>query len=318
MGYIKRQGNYRKKWNTNTVKQFIKDNNIEVELLSEYVDMYEKMLFKCKCGENFETNWHEFNNKKFPKRQCNKCGRKKVNDKNKITCEHIKEYLKNNNYPCELISVEYIDCDSKLEFKCECGNHFFASWSNIKHMSGLCKKCAMSQVSHEDYTERISKYLDRFELISKYESSEKEVYFRCKKCNATIHQKARHTYERGVYCPCCDGTRGEQYISDCLLTKKINFITQYKFDDCKNINPLPFDFYLPDYNICIEFQGKQHYEPVEYFGGEERYKEQIIRDNIKKQYCKDNNIILLEISYKDFNNIDDILNDTLLFEGVVA
>ena len=318
MNKVKRQGNYQRKWNTETVKQFIKDNNIEVELLSEYVDMYKKMLFRCKCGELFETNWHEFNSKKFPKRQCNKCGRKKNNDKNKITCEQIKKYLENNNYTCKLISTEYIDCDSKLEFECECGNHFFASWSNIKHMSGLCKKCAMSQVSHEDYMQRILKYLDRFELINKYESSEKEVYFRCKKCNTLIHQKARHTYERGIYCPCCDGTRGEQYISDYLLVKKINFISQYKFEDCRNINPLPFDFYLPDYNICIEFQGKQHYEPVEYFGGKERYKEQVIRDNIKKQYCKDNNIILLEISYKDFNNIDDILNNALLCEEVVA
>lgn len=67
----KRSGNYKRKWDTKTCKQFIRDSNIDVELLSEYIDSYEKMIFRCSCGNIFETNWHEFNNKKFPKRQCN-------------------------------------------------------------------------------------------------------------------------------------------------------------------------------------------------------------------------------------------------------
>lgn len=312
----KRQGNYKSKWNTESIKQFIKDNNIEVELLSEYVDMYTKMTFRCKCGNLFETNWHEFNSKKFPKRQCNKCGRKKPNDENKITCKIIEEYLKNNNYTCKLISTAYVDCDSKLEFECACGNHFFASWSNIKRMSGLCKKCSMSPITHDDYMNRVSKYLDRFDVISKYHGSDKNIDIRCKKCGFIIHQRAKHTYERGMYCPCCDGTKGEQYISNYLLINKIDYIPQYKFEDCKYINPLPFDFYLPKYNICIEYQGKQHYESIEYFGGEKSFKEQIKRDNIKKQYCNDNRIIFLEISYKDFNNIDKIL-DSIFIDKVV-
>jgi len=77
--------------------------------------------------------------------------------------------------------------------------------------------------------------------------------------------------------------------------------------DCKNKKSLPFDFYLPERNICIEFQGIQHYEPREFFGGEKTFKERKFLDNIKREYCKDNNIKLLEISYKDFKNIEDIL-----------
>ena len=313
----KRQGNYKKKWNTEIVRQFIKDNNIEVELLSEYVDMYSKMTFRCKCGKLFETNWHEFNNKKFPKRQCNKCGRKKPNDKNKITCESIKKYLKDNNYTCELVSEIYVDCDSKLEFKCECGNHFFASWSNIKNMSGTCKICAMSPITHEDYLNRISNYLDRFDVISKYKGSDKNIDIKCKKCGYITHQRAKHTYERGIYCPCCDGTKGEQYISNYLSKNNIDFILQYKFEDCKHINPLPFDFYLPKYNMCIEYQGQQHYYAVDFFGGENKFKEQTKRDKIKKDYCDNNGITLLEISYKNFNNIDEILDSIFAYKEVV-
>lgn len=313
----KRKGNYKRKWNTDNIKQFIADNNIEVELLSEYADMYTKMIFKCKCGNLYETNLHEFNNKKFPKRQCNECGRKKPNDTNKITCDTIRNYLKNNNYTCELLSNEYTDCDSKLEFKCECGDIFYASWSNIKSMTGLCKKCAMTPITHNDYMVRISKYLDRFDVITKYNGSDKNISIKCKKCGFVINQRAKHTYERGIYCPCCDGTKGEQYISNYLLVNNIDFIPQYKFEDCKYINPLPFDFYLPKYNLCIEYQGQQHYYAVDFFGGEDKFKEQVKRDKIKKDYCNNNNINLLEISYENFNNIDDVLNSIFIDKGVV-
>jgi len=56
---------------------------------------------------------------------------------------------------------------------------------------------------------------------------------------------------------------------------------------------------LPDYNICIEFNGKQHYEPITFFGGEEGLKKQIIRDKIKTQYCDKNNIKLFIIKYDE-------------------
>ena len=83
------------------------------------------------------------------------------------------------------------------------------------------------------------------------------------------------------------------------IKNNIKFIQQHKFDDCKNIKPLPFDFYLPDYNTCIEFNGKQHYEPIKYFGGRVVYDKLIKRDKIKMEYCNKNNIPLLIIKYND-------------------
>lgn len=80
-----------------------------------------------------------------------------------------------------------------------------------------------------------------------------------------------------------------------------------KFDNCKYKNKLPFDFYLPDYNICIEYDGLQHYESIEYFGGEKNYKLRIEKDKIKTKYCQDNNIILERIIYSD-NIIEKLEN----------
>lgn len=63
--------------------------------------------------------------------------------------------------------------------------------------------------------------------------------------------------------------------------------------------PLPFDFYLPEYNLCIEFQGIQHFQPVPYFGGQEKFGYYCKHDDIKREWCsKPENPNLLEITYK--------------------
>ena len=68
---------------------------------------------------------------------------------------------------------------------------------------------------------------------------------------------------------------------------------------------MPFDFYLPDYNICIEYDGEEHFQPVEFFGGEEKFQRRIENDEIKNNYCKNNNIKLIRIPYFDKAVIDD-------------
>ena len=72
-----------------------------------------------------------------------------------------------------------------------------------------------------------------------------------------------------------------------------------------------FWFYLPDYNLLIEYDGRQHFEISEYFGGYEGFINTKIRDTIKNIYCRNNNIDLLRIPYWEFDNIENILIDKL-------
>jgi len=76
---------------------------------------------------------------------------------------------------------------------------------------------------------------------------------------------------RGSGCPSCGQSKGEDRIQKLLEENNIKFIKQHRFPDCKNIKPLSFDFYLLEYNTCIEFDGIQHFEPRIKFGGEEGY-----------------------------------------------
>lgn len=96
---------------------------------------------------------------------------------------------------------------------------------------------------------------------------------------------------------------GEALISRILDKEKVTYIKQKKFEDCTNLRKgrycykLPFDFYVPEKNTCIEYDGLQHFEPVKHFGGEERFKQRLILDKIKNKYCKKNKIKLLRVPY---------------------
>ena len=103
----------------------------------------------------------------------------------------------------------------------------------------------------------------------------------------------------------CLRSKGENKIIQILKNLSIDFVSQIKFDECKNKKHLPFDFYLPEYNCCIEYDGKQHFEPVNYFGGEQQFKCRQKNDKIKTEYCKENGIGLIRIPYTDYDKLNE-------------
>jgi hypothetical protein len=108
-------------------------------------------------------------------------------------------------------------------------------------------------------------------------------------------------------CPKCKESLGEKNIRLYLENRNFKYITEKRFKDCRYKQPLPFDFYLSDYNILIEYDGLQHFESIDFFGGEQRLNEQKIKDNIKTEYCNNNNIQLIRIKHTD--NINEILDN---------
>lgn len=103
---------------------------------------------------------------------------------------------------------------------------------------------------------------------------------------------------------------GEYYIVVFLQYNNIIYTREKKFDGCRSLKnyPLRFDFFLEELNIAIEFQGKHHYEPINKYPRAKRVCEKTkIHDQIKRDFCKQNEIDLIEISYKDLNSIFDVL-----------
>jgi len=104
---------------------------------------------------------------------------------------------------------------------------------------------------------------------------------------------------RGVGCLDCNSSKGEKEIRLFLERNNINFSTQHIFENCKNERYLPFDFFLPELNICIEYDGLQHFKPIEYFGGEKTLEIIKSHDKIKTEFCANNNITLIRIKYNE-------------------
>jgi len=131
----------------------------------------------------------------------------------------------------------------------------------------------------------------------------------CKKHGEFLQTPNNHIYSKSG-CPKCKTSKGENYIRNILEKNNIKSIEQYTFDKCLSVNnnKLKFDFYLPDFNACIEFDGIQHHQPVDYFGGDAAYKKQVVNDLIKDQYCDQNDITMIRINQKNeiYRRINEI------------
>ena len=121
-----------------------------------------------------------------------------------------------------------------------------------------------------------------------------------------LQKPKNHLQKNG--CPKCSESHGEKIIRTWLESKNIKYTYQKRFDECKNKYPLPFDFYLPDYNLCIEYDGQQHFEESSYFGKDSFIKTKK-HDKLKNAFCKEFNISLLRIKYDE--NILEILNKNI-------
>lgn len=135
----------------------------------------------------------------------------------------------------------------------------------------------------------------------------------CLECNNTEVVRSEKLVEGSVIvCSTCSNSKslGQQKVEQWLQNNCIDYKTEYSFDDLRgDVNALRFDIYvLMNGNpVLIEIQGKQHYEPVEFFGGEQQFAIQQRYDNLKREYCKQHNCTLIEIPYTDFDNINTYL-----------
>lgn len=97
--------------------------------------------------------------------------------------------------------------------------------------------------------------------------------------------KALNVIYRKQGCPMCKKSKGELLIEKILISNNINYIKQKTFNGCYNKRKLPFDFYLPEFNMCIEYDGVQHYNEINYWGGITYLEYVKNHDNIKTLFC---------------------------------
>lgn len=193
---------------------------------------------------------------------------------------------------------------------CDCGNEFDVRLCALK--SGNTKGCGCQKNAVQSDERRMKRIRDltgmTFGNLTVISLHPTQKYTKTKwKClcacgNITIVSAYPLTHGHTTSCGCVKSI-GENLLSEYLRNNGISFFVQKVFNQCKNIKPLRFDFYIPRAFVVVEFQGKQHYEPIGFFGGEEALRSCQERDEIKRNFCNGEGIELIEIKYDALDKI---------------
>jgi very-short-patch-repair endonuclease/protein-arginine kinase activator protein McsA len=250
----------------------------------------------------------------YKKKGCVKCGIKKCQNSNTYSQEEIiKEFnaIHKGRYNYSL--VVYDGCDKHVKIICEIHGIFEQTPQKHKNKQG-CKQCGYAEsrknrtvlykgTKFKIDTDFIVKRFrdihgDKYDYsLVKYETAKDYVEIICR-----IHGVFKQTpdaHKRKSGCPTCDESKGENSISEILSSQNIIFEREKHFETCVNIRKLPFDFYLPEYDAIIEYDGKQHYVAIEFFGGEKQLNYVQNNDRIKTEWADANGKKLLRVRYDD-------------------
>lgn len=283
-----------KRYDYEYIKNYIE--SFGYELLSKtYINNATKLKMICDKGYECEISFANFKNKN---RRCSKCsGNRKLTEKEVII------ELEKEGYT--LLS-KYNTANEKIILQCSHNHIWETNWG--KFQSGRrCPYCSGKFNSYETIKEIIESE-QGYKLLSKTCNQLRDrVIVKCKhnhKYETTISN-----FKQGHRCPYCNESKGEKEIIKFLTDYNIKYKSQYKFKYCRFKRQLPFDFYLPEYNICIEYDGEFHYKMLMGF---DEFVNGKIRDSVKNYYCNKNNIKLIRIPYWNFNEIEKILLKEIL------
>lgn len=237
---------------------------------------------------------------------CPKCGREDASKtRSSNTEEFINKSLKVHGRKYDYSKVQYFKSSIKVEIVCK--NHGIFSQTPDNHLNGFgCNECGRKKTENarrlsvgEFKHKATAKHGDKYNYsLVKYVEAKTKVKLLCGSHGEFTQTPDSHLSGSG--CPRCSQSKGEQKVRNTLQRMNLSFKEQISFKDCRDIKKLRFDFGVYHNNslvFLIEFQGKQHYEPVDIFGGEEAFRQQQRRDEIKRDYCSSSGLLLLEIPY---------------------
>jgi ribosomal protein S18 len=299
------------------VKKVKEKHNGEILVIDRYAGYHSKILHKhMSCG--FE--WLVSPAGILGGTSCPKC--KKVA---KLTQdEFVKRVYEIHHGEIEVLS-DYVNNKTKILFRhITCGFEWMSTPQCIVNLRTGCPKCGGSmKLTHEEYVNRVNEIHNcEIEVLSKYVNMNERVKFRHNVCGNEWEAYASSVVYAKSGCPKCASSKGEALIRLLLKERGVVFLEQYKFDDCRNIRPLPFDFAVfQDKKLLflIEWDGEFHFESKEHFGGEEAFQSTQLRDRIKNEYCMKNNIPLLRIPYwTPESDIVDMIDRMLNYRDIVG
>jgi very-short-patch-repair endonuclease len=288
----------KRKKSYNEIKEYVEKENYKL-ISKEYINSSTKLKMICDKGHECEIS---FGNFKYGKR-CRQC----YIESKKWTTEYIENYLAEYGY--KLIKEVKKVSKGTRRFLLECpeGHQYEVNFSKFK-LGRRCPTCQNQTFSLEYVKEYIEK--EGYELLEDtYVNSITEMKLRHKRCGNIVFSTF-HGFKNGEKrCLICKDRvyRGEEAIKQHLNNLNIDFVSQKRFKDCKDMQTLPFDMYVPLYNLVIEYDGEQHFD-IKHSFDKSKFWVTIYHDAIKNAYCEDNNINILRIPYWEYENINTLID----------
>ena len=282
----------------------MKSINPNIDILSKYENA--KTRIKCKCKIDGHV-WTATANNLLRGYGCPVCG-----GRMKMTHDEFVERLSIVNPDIEILG-KYVN--SKTPILCRCkidGNE----WEGIPSALLAGRKCMVCagkiKKTHEQFLEELYLVNPNIIVLGEYINYDTPILCKCKiDGNEWCASPNNLLSYKG--CPRCKKSQGERRIENYLIANNIKYETYAKFPNLVGVGnkPLSYDFYITNFNMLIEVQGRQHRMPIDIFGGEEAFQIQQEHDRRKREYAKSNGIELLEIWYDEFDKISEILESRL-------
>lgn len=291
------------------ISQMNKINN-GVEILTKYEKDSTKVLCRCKiCG--FE--WWSVPSNLLQGKGCKQCHFKKLSKIKMKPHEQFVEELYKVNKNIKVLGM-YSGRQNKVACECLIHNEQFSmTGGHLLDGETGCKECINIKIHliglkpHEQFIEELACVQPNIEAFGKYNGAKNSIEVKCLKCGH-IWSPIADSLLHGYGCPRCKRSKGEEKIEKYLNDNNIEFEPQKKFSNLRSTLPLSYDFYLPEYNALIEYQGQFHDGTTSMVPKEKYFDKQQKNDELKRDYAKNNGYNLLEIWYYDFDNLEKIID----------
>jgi len=272
---------------------------LEYSFLEPYSGRHTRILCQHnKCGFIWKVEAGAFlGNKNKSGSRCPMCCPVNNHKKSNDTFKKQVHDLTDGEY--ELVS-KYKNARTKVKIlHKKCGNTYEVVPYSFLH-NNRCWYCAIGGHPYDTkYARKLvkDKTLGTYELVGEYKSAIKKVVIRHIECGACFETTFQEIASHGIRCSACFGSHGEASVASWLSNNKKYYICQKKFKGLVYKSILSYDFFIPGDKTLIEFQGVQHYEPVEFFGGDKKFEMQKESDRRKKEYADNNGYRLIAIPY---------------------
>lgn len=315
----------------------IHTKEVKIRICSKNRESYKKLGYDVEINKEIivPVNTLSLNSRKIVKVECDNCGNTKELKYN----DYMKVFNKKNKYYCSNCKGVSIKDGVNKKYGSDIDNVFQLKKVKDKLKKTCKKKYGVEHhLQNKDILEKQKKTnqeLYGVDFIPQLKKHTQEIFIdMCKKVHGDLYDYNKVEYidvmkkvvivckkhgdfsQRGYShllgegCPKCKISKGENFIMEYLNENNISYMCQKKFDGCKHKTSLPFDFYFPDKNMCLEYDGIQHFMSIESWGGAEEFKLRKKKDKIKNKFCLDNNIRLERIKYDEdiLEKLENIFN----------